>query len=325
MRRWGRLVVMMVRPPAAVVLVAFAAVGLTAAGHGDDLLLLAGASVAVLAYFVNATSLNDLSDLEVDRVNLRGARGRPLVSGAADRRVLLALAGVAIVVALGVAAALDPRALAVVAGGAVFNVAYSVRPLRLSARGALAPLLLPVGFVAVPYLTALFATGAAATSRDWWLLAALWVGFTGRIVLKDFRDVVGDGLYGKRTFLVRHGAWATCAFSAACWAVSVVGLVCVLGPGASTPCLLLFLGAALRSLWALAHEADFISQPVEIGAVAVAGRGIVAVVLADLALDGTTWGLGARVAVLAAVTVVLAGSYRWTMSRRGTTSVYAPY
>ena len=37
------------------------------------------------------------------------------------------------------------------------------------------------------------------------LLAGLYVGFIGRILLKDFRDVRGDALFGKRTFLVRHG------------------------------------------------------------------------------------------------------------------------
>ena len=58
---------------------------------------------------------------------------------------------------------------------------------------------------------------AASESPDLALLAALYVGFVGRIVLKDFRDVVGDRLFGKRTFLVRHGRRTTCVLSAACW------------------------------------------------------------------------------------------------------------
>jgi 4-hydroxybenzoate polyprenyltransferase len=39
----------------------------------------------------------------------------------------------------------------------------------------------------------------------------------GRILLKDFRDVHGDAMFGKRTFLVRHGRGVTCAVSACCW------------------------------------------------------------------------------------------------------------
>lgn len=47
-------------------------------------------------------------------------------------------------------------------------------------------------------------------------VGALYLGFIGRILLKDFRDVRGDALFGKRTFLVRHGRRATCAVSAGC-------------------------------------------------------------------------------------------------------------
>ena len=49
---------------------------------------------------------------------------------------------------------------------------------------------------------------------DLLLLAGLYAGFVGRILLKDFRDVRGDALFGKRTFLVRHGRGATCTLSA---------------------------------------------------------------------------------------------------------------
>ena len=49
------------------------------------------------------------------------------------------------------------------------------------------------------------------------LLAGLYVGFIGRILLKDFRDVRGDALFGKRTFLVRHGRRTTCRLSAVLW------------------------------------------------------------------------------------------------------------
>ena len=36
------------------------------------------------------------------------------------------------------------------------------------------------------------------------------MSFIGIIILKDFRDVIGDAKFGKRTFLVRHGNKVTC-------------------------------------------------------------------------------------------------------------------
>ena len=59
------------------------------------------------------------------------------------------------------------------------------------------------------------------TRTDLLLLAGLYAGFIGRIVLKDFRDVRGDALFGKRTFLVRHGRRATCRLSATFLVVGV--------------------------------------------------------------------------------------------------------
>ena len=76
-------------------------------------------------------------------------------------------------------------------------------------------MLLPLGYVAVPYLLGIFAVRSTITPNDLLLLGGLYAGFIGRIVLKDFRDVRGDALFGKRTFLVRHGRRATCIFSAA--------------------------------------------------------------------------------------------------------------
>jgi 4-hydroxybenzoate polyprenyltransferase len=45
-------------------------------------------------------------------------------------------------------------------------------------------------------------------------MAALYLLFAGRIVLKDFRDRVGDAAYGKPTFLLLYGKRATCLVSA---------------------------------------------------------------------------------------------------------------
>src|SRR5438067_396267 len=105
-------------------------------------------------------------------------------------------------------------------------LAYSLRPIRVADRGAVASLLLPAGYVGVPYLVGIFSVRDRVTAGDFVLLGGLYVGFIGRILLKDFRDVRGDALFGKRTFLVRHGRGRTCAFSAVCW---ITGSLAVAG------------------------------------------------------------------------------------------------
>jgi 4-hydroxybenzoate polyprenyltransferase len=150
-------------------------------------------------------ALNDLADEAIDRVNLPGDRRRPLVAGTATRRELVATAAGAAVVALGVSATLHWAATVAVAAGLVLSAAYSLRPPRVADRGVVACLLLPAGYVAVPYLVGVLGTRGSIHPGDLALLGGLYAGFIGRIVLKDFRDVHGDRLFGKRTFLVRHG------------------------------------------------------------------------------------------------------------------------
>jgi hypothetical protein len=70
--------------------------------------------------------------------------------------------------------------------------------------------------------SASFAATSSARPGVLLLLAGLYTGFIGWIILKYFHDVRGDALFGKRTFLVRHGRRWTCAFSAWCWAAGTV-------------------------------------------------------------------------------------------------------
>ena len=70
-------------------------------------------------------------------------------------------------------------------------------------------MLLPLGYVAIPYLVGVLTVQPSVDGRQLALLGGLYVAFIGRIMLKDFRDVRGDELFGKRTFLLRHGHVAT--------------------------------------------------------------------------------------------------------------------
>ena len=246
-------------------------------------------------------------------MNLPGDRRRPLVTGPArpvDLRVLaLAAAGVAVA-----GAALLGWACAVVTvAGLAVSAAYSQPPVRLAGRGAVASLVLPAGHVAVPYLLGLFTTRPLQVG-DLVLLAGLYVGFIGRILLKDFRDVHGDALFGKRTFLVRHGRRRTCRVSAACWVGG--GMVLVVGAGSPRPSLVLAyalgVAAALGLLRALATDGGQRRDEALISATAIVGRGLVLLLLGHLCVPT---GLASD-AVTGAMAVVIAGQ-AWVMGRHG--------
>ena len=323
----ARLVVMMVRPPVAAVILLFAAIGVAQGGQGDALHPLFTVIPVILAgWFVHATVLNDLGDEAIDRVNLRNARGRPLVSGHATRAELRTLGRVAGAVALLAALAVDWQVALVVAAGLGLSAAYSVPPLRLCQRGALASLLLPLGYVTVPFLVGLLSVQASVGRDDVLLLAGLYVTFVGRIMLKDFRDVEGDAMFGKRTFLVRYGTKVTCATSAACWAAGVAMLLLVF-PWRSTlvAAMVVLLACALHGLGRLATTAGMVAQQVVIGAIAQTGRGMGIVLLAHLTMGTKGWSGSGPTLVLLAVTVLYAGQYAVTLSERDRVLELRPY
>jgi 4-hydroxybenzoate polyprenyltransferase len=184
--------------------------------------------VALCASYVVATCLNDVFDLDVDRVNHPDAKDRPLVTGAATPRQLLVLAAVLAAVALAAGATVGPVAVAVIAVSLALNVAYSVPPVRLCSRPMAAPVVLGLAYVALPYLLGLAASGGVPDAYDVRVLACFVVLFTGRMLLKDFRDRRGDAAFGKRTFLLTFGKDATLAAVLACVVAGDALLVTVL-------------------------------------------------------------------------------------------------
>ena len=286
-----RLMLTVARPAVLVLLAVFTAIGLAQAGRGGDPVLLGRALVVVVGYLMFSVACNDLADVDIDRVNLPGDRRRPLVAGTAGRRDLVVLAVTGAVLALAAAGTLHPAAVAVVLPGIVVSAAYSLRPLRLSGRGVVASLALPACYVAVPYLVGVIAGRGTVRPGDLSLLAGLYVAFVGRILLKDFRDVHGDALFGKRTFLVRHGRRWTCGFSACCW---VAGTVAVLA-ATPHPAPALYAGyavclaIALGLLRALALCPPVRQEEAIISAIAIVGRGMMLALLTHLTMMAA-WG-----------------------------------
>ncbi|MFZ0323574.1 MAG: UbiA family prenyltransferase, partial [Actinomycetes bacterium] len=220
--------------------------------------------------------------------------------------------------ALAAAASVGWQALLVICCGLVVSAAYSLPPTRICGRGAVAALVLPACFVAVPYLLAVFAATGGLSAGDLVLLLGLYVGFIGRILLKDFRDVRGDALFGKRTFLVRHGRSATCRTSAVLWVAG--SLVILLGVQSPTRTLagtlLVCLAVSLWLLRVLAVDQGPRRDEAVISAIAVVGRGMMLIVLAHLGMTNASWSATASAAVLIVLTAITMGQAR-EMFRNG--------
>lgn len=174
------------------------------------------AIVALFASYIVATCLNDVFDLDVDRINHPGARDRPLVTGEARPRQLIVVALAAAGVALVAGAAVGVGAVTLVAVSLLLNVAYSVPPVRLCSRPLAAPLVLAFAYVVLPYGIGLAAAGLRPHALDVRVMACFVVLFVGRMLLKDFRDRVGDAAFGKRTFLLAYGKPATLGLTLFC-------------------------------------------------------------------------------------------------------------
>jgi 4-hydroxybenzoate polyprenyltransferase len=140
----------MVRWRVAVTLWSFLLIGAAAQGplRPSIALLLAAASLS--ASYVVATTVNDIADRDVDRINHPRDPGRPLVTGSASERDIWRTNAIAAPIALATAAIVGGPVLAVSAASLFIGYAYSLRPIRLSYRTWLAPTILSVAYAIVP-------------------------------------------------------------------------------------------------------------------------------------------------------------------------------
>lgn len=281
----ARLAVVLARPPLVLLLALSGALGAASAGAALDVVPVLRSLIVLLPFLVLCVALNDLADVAVDRLNLPGDRSRPLASGLAREREVRITAAAAAAVCAAAAATVGRLSLAVAVAGMLLAAAYSMPPFSLSRRGVVAPLVLPLGLLAVPFVVGVEAAGAAVGRDQLVLLGAVYLGFIGRLLLKDFRDVRGDALLGKRTFLVRHGRASTCLLSGVMWAVGSVALLAVPQPSpALIACWCATLGTALVLLAALARSSHPHRDERLVSALAQCGRALVLLLLLHLGL-----------------------------------------
>jgi len=246
--------------------------------------------VAVLALassYVCATGLNDIADEKLDEINHPGDRGRPLITGAASTADLWRVAGVAGALALAFSLAVSPTAAGLMGLSLVVGALYSLPPVKLSYRTFMAPLTLAVAYVGIPYWLGVVTVGERVQGPDLPLLAALYLLFTGRIVLKDFRDRRGDAAYGKPTFLLRYGKGATCLASLVALCLGDALLVSALADRLWLAVLLQpYLAGVLVMLHRLYRVRDRGEEQLAIGVGAKLGNGLLATLLGALILAG---------------------------------------
>jgi len=177
----------------------------------------------VLAWFLLCCAiyiLNGWSDRLGDRLN--GSR-RPIASGALPARQALGSVIVLYCGALALAGAAAPRMIPAAVGMIALGCAYSVGPRPLKAAAFGAPLAIGAG-AALSFLAGSACTGAAPDARTWWLLGFCgWVG--AACCTKDFSDVVGDRLAGRRTWPVRLGVRLAAARIGAATGLTGLGLL----------------------------------------------------------------------------------------------------
>ena len=280
------LFVRMVRWRVAVTLWSFLLIGAAAQGPLRPSIALLLAAVSLSASYVVATTVNDIADRDVDRINHPRDPGRPLVTGTASERDLWRTNMIAAPLALATAAIAGGPVLAVSAASLAIGYAYSLRPIQLSYRTWLAPTILAVAYAIVPYALGLLAAGGRIDRVDVLLCGALYALFLARINLKDFRDRAGDAAYGKPTLLLAHGKTVTCAVTGIALVAGCATLVAALGAHLGIVAIVsLFAAAILWMLWRLWRTSDPREEQIAIGLGAKMGNGLLACTLASLVLQ----------------------------------------
>jgi 4-hydroxybenzoate polyprenyltransferase len=174
---------------------------ISAQGHQLLIILL-----SVGLWYMNGTALNDYADYEIDLINLKGDKHRPLVMGMITKKQLLKIAIFCAAIALVAVISIGNTKLVVLFGVLfMLNWAYSFAPFQISRRGGFAPLLLPLGYTTLTVLSGVLLTTSQLQTKHYVLVLAFYIHFLSRILLKDYRDVIGDKKAGKMTLLLKKG------------------------------------------------------------------------------------------------------------------------
>lgn len=307
----------MLRPQIALALLIFAAIGMAQGGKVSQLQWqFLWVTLIIVSWWINATCINDIADYEIDKINLKGSAERPLANKQASKQQIIYLYILSALSALGIGFATDIKIGILVAICLLLNYLYSMPPIRISYRGALASILLPVGYVLLPFLVGTWSVGDTLTHDGRLILAALYISFVGRILLKDFRDVEGDSKFGKMTFLLRYGRKATCISSALGLSVGVVILLFVLPDNFVVRLVFICLWlCTIFGLYKLYKTRGRKAELIIISSIVKSASGAVIILLAILLLENNQKPISQQVLVSAALGLYSIALFWDTISR----------
>lgn len=187
--------------------------------------------LALAFWYIAGTAFNDYADYEIDKINLKGDKQRPLVTGSVNKSELLRIALLSSAISFILVALTNNFILiGLFVLMLLLNTAYSLPPVQISHRGGLAPLLLPLGYIVLTLTSGFVLSGATLTSTVVVLIGGMYLHFLSRIVLKDHRDVVGDKKMGKKTLVIKYGNKFVSTLSMTLFVISTILLMIVLWP-----------------------------------------------------------------------------------------------
>ncbi|MDQ6610771.1 MAG: UbiA prenyltransferase family protein [Bacteroidota bacterium] len=267
--------------------------------------------VAILlgALFINATTVNDIADEKIDKVNLVSDKSRPLVTSQVKKNDLKILSLFSLFLAIIAAFLIKPILILLVIISVIISYTYSMPPAKISYRGFLAPLYLSISYVVIPYIIGISLHTEGINSENMVLLLGLYISFIGRIILKDFRDVKGDKMYGKRTFLVRYGPKITCEAAGIAWIIGdlIISNLYVLTHPLMVILLQPFIISILFTLHRLANEKSLVSQLILVSLIGRLGNSVALSILTVLTLRFYNYSIFWNSTLL--IIVFLVGSY----------------
>lgn len=171
------------------------------------------AALALLSSYVSATTINDIVDEKIDKINHPLGKGRPLVSGNAEKKDLYILNIITSILAIIFVIPIGYKAVIIMILSLTISYIYSIEPIKVSYRTHFAHMFLAIAYVLIPYCLGVFSIGSNLIEKDYICMTAFTILFFGRIILKDFRDRAGDKKYKKPTFLLKYGKDLTCLIS----------------------------------------------------------------------------------------------------------------
>lgn len=285
--KYLKISLIVLRYRVAIMLLIFYVIGIASQQHSQNFSpnYIWGFLALVFGYIV-ATTINDIADQKIDKINHSKNKSRLLISKKASTKDMLIVNITSALLAFFFATLINQKAQITVGTSLFLSYIYSLKPFQISHKPYLAPMLLTTAYVGLPYTLGVFSTNTPLQGIDILLVVSLGLMFFGRIILKDFRDRKGDKKYNKQTILLNHGKNKTIFISALSMSLGIVLLILTISrisPLLSLPTVV-YLAMMLFSAKMLFDANTQKSEQVAIGIGAKMGNGLLITVLATLIL-----------------------------------------